>query len=168
MKTITEKLAIKAEAQIDAIHKSMLTAYDLPHASLWVLDKSGKMVCRDTHPDVYELLSDEYTVKMVEGYDFFAILTCGWAAPIEDTLENGRPPSESNNRRRVRLMVGANYNGVASVLRFKDDPDDIVSDSGKASGAFADAVLKLFKEKQKAESENLLKEISVMLKGEQQ
>ena len=82
MKTTTENIAIKAEEQIDLIHKDHKDGYDLPHASLWVLNNLGSMVCRKTHPDVYELLSDEFTVKLVEGYDFFAILTCGWAAPL--------------------------------------------------------------------------------------
>ena len=154
MKTTTENTAIKAEAQIDFIHKDHKEGYDLPNASLWVLNNSGNMVCRKTHPDVYELLSDEFTVKLVEGYDFFAILTCGWAAPLSD-IDDGLPPSESKNRRRVRLMVGADYSGVASVLRFADTPDEIISDSGKAVGAFADAVIALSKDKQKAETKML-------------
>ena len=154
MKTTTENTAIKAEEQIDLIHKDHKEGYDLPNASLWVLNNSGNMVCRMTHPDVYELLSDEFTVKLVEGYDFFAILTCGWAAPLSD-IDDGLPPSQSRNRRRVRLMVGADYNGVASVLRFADTPDEIISDSGKAVGAFADAVIALSKDKQKAETKML-------------
>ena len=154
MKTTTENTAIKAEEQIDLIHKDHKEGYDLPNASLWVLNNSGNMVCRKTHPDVYELLSDEFTVKLVEGYDFFAILTCGWAAPLSD-IDYGLPPSQSRNRRRVRLMVGADYNGVASVLRFADTPDEIISDSGKAVGAFADAVIALSKDKQKAETKLL-------------
>tara|TARA_B110000503_G_scaffold42846_1_gene70138 strand:- start:2621 stop:3103 length:483 start_codon:yes stop_codon:yes gene_type:complete len=154
MKTTTENTAIKAEEQIDLIHKDHKEGYDLPNASLWVLNNSGNMVCRKTHPDVYELLSDEFTVKLVEGYDFFAILTCGWAAPLSD-IDDGLPPSQSRNRRRVRLMVGADYNGVASVLRFADTPDEIISDSGKAVGAFADAVIALSKDKQKAETKML-------------
>ena len=154
MKTTTENTAIKAEEQIDLIHKDHKDGYDLPNASLWVLNNSGNMVCRKIHPDVYELLSDEFTVKLVEGYDFFAILTCGWAAPLSD-IDDGLPPSESKNRRRVRLMVGADYSGVASVLRFADTPDEIISDSGKAVGAFADAVIALSKDKQKAETKML-------------
>jgi len=150
MKTATEKLAIMAEAQLDSIHNDHKEGYNLPHASLWVLNDSGNMVCRQTHPDVYELLSDDYAVKMIEGYDFFAILTCGWAAPLSDG--DDVVPSKSKNRRRVRLMVGADYNGVASVLRFEDMPDEIVCDAGQARGSLADAVVGLFKDKQKAET----------------
>jgi len=150
MKTATEKLAIKAEAQLDYIHNDHKESYNLPHASLWVLNDSGNMVCRQTNTDVYELLLGELTVKMVEGYDFFAILTCGWAAPLSDG--DDVVPSKSKNRRRVRLMVGADYNGVASVLRFEDTPDEIVCDAGQARGSLADAVVGLFKDKQKAET----------------
>jgi len=166
MKTATEKLAIKAEAQLDSIHNDHKENYNLPHASLWVLNDSGNMVCCQTSPDVYELLSGDYTVKMVEGYDFFAILTCGWAAPLSD--EDDVVPSKSKNRRRVRLMVGADFNGVASVLRFEDTPDEIVVDTGSARGSLADAVMDLFKNKQKAETDKLIKKMSNMLEGEQQ
>jgi len=159
MKTATEKLAIKAEAQLDYIHNDHKESYNLPHASLWVLNDSGNMVCRQTNTDVYELLLGELTVKMVEGYDFFAILTCGWAAPLSDG--DDVVPSKSKNRRRVRLMVGADYNGVASVLRFEDTPDEIVCDAGQARGSLADAVMDLFKDKQKAETKK-----SNMLKGD--
>jgi hypothetical protein len=166
MKTATERLAIKAEAQLNSIHNDHRENYNLPHASLWVLNDLGNMVCRQTNPDVYELLSDDYTIRMVEGYDFFAILTCGWAAPLSD--DDYVVPSKSKNRRRVRLMVGADYNGVASVLRFEDTPDEIVCDAGQAQGSLADAVMGLFKDKQKAEAEKLIKEMSNMLEGEQQ
>jgi len=159
MKTATEKLAIMAEAQLDYIHNDHKESYNLPHASLWVLNDSGNMVCRQTNTDVYELLLGELTVKMVEGYDFFAILTCGWAAPLSDG--DDVVPSKSKNRRRVRLMVGADYNGVASVLRFEDTPDEIVCDAGQARGSLADAVMDLFKDKQKAETKK-----SNMLKGD--
>lgn len=153
MKTATEKLAITAEAQLNSIHNDHKESYNLPHASLWVLNDSGNMVCRKTHPDVYELLSDKFTVKMVEGYDFFAILTCGWAAPLSDGGDV--VPSKSKNRRRVRLMVGSDYNGVTSVLRFEDTPDEIICDNGQARGSLADAVMDLFKDKQKAETKML-------------
>ena len=153
MKTATEKLAIMAEAQLDSIHNDHKESYNLPHASLWVLNDSGNMVCRQTNTDVYELLLGELTVKMVEGYDFFAILTCGWAAPLNTENDFGDvPPSLHKNRRRVRLMVGADYNGVASVLRFEDTPDEIVCDAGQAQGSLADAVVCLFKDKQIAET----------------
>jgi hypothetical protein len=46
----------------------------------------------------------------------------------------------------VRLVVSVCDNGVASVLRFADTPDDIVTDTGSARGSLADAVNNLWRD----------------------
>ena len=62
------------------------------------------------------------------------------------------PPSQHKKRRRIRLAVGASVTGVASVLRFQDNPNEIVTDENKAKGSLADAVWDLLKEKLRAEN----------------
>jgi hypothetical protein len=37
-------------------------------------------------------------------------------------------------------VIVADKDGMASVLRFSDDPDEIITDSGKALGSLADAL----------------------------
>lgn len=37
-------------------------------------------------------------------------------------------------------MVLVDKNNMASVLRFSDEPDEIITDEGKALGALADAI----------------------------
>lgn len=164
MITSTEKTVIMAESKIDYIHKDFKEAWDLPSASMWVLTNKGDMVCVSRHPDVYELLEDEETVKNVMGFEFFAILTCGWAAPIDDL--DDLPPSKHKKRRRVRLVVGSDYNGVASVVRFQDKPDETVVDGGMARGALADSIVSLQKRKALAETADVMTEIKQILEGE--
>ena len=91
-------------------------------------------------------------------FDAAVVLTCGWAAPIDhDELATGLtetetetetsediPPSQHPLRRRVRLVVAVCDKGVASVLRFADTPNDIVTDAGAARGSLADAVKDLW------------------------
>lgn len=167
MVTSTEKTVIMAENKIDYIHKDFKEAWDLPSASMWVLTNKGDMVCVSRHPDVYELLEAKETVKSVMGFEFFAILTCGWAAPIdEEFLDNDVAPSKHKKRRRVRLVVGSDYNGIASVVRFQDKPDETVVDAGMARGALADSIVSLQKRKALAETADVMTEIQQLLKGD--
>lgn len=147
-KTIT-KLVTKAEKDINYILQDFKDPWNLDAASLWVMNANKKMVMKHQNLDVYELLKSSDTFKIVKDASFFTILTCGWAAPLEELGNNA--PSESPNRRRVRLLVGADFSGVVSVLRFQDDPDETIIDEGKASGTLAHAVDKLVKKKLKHE-----------------
>ena len=101
------------------------------------------------HGDVYELLDNSDSAKIAKVSDFIAVITCVWASPITknddgDDDDDHLAPSQHPERRRVRLLVLASKNGVASVLRFSDKPDEIVSDSGNARGSLADAVSSLY------------------------
>ncbi|CAB4541186.1 unannotated protein [freshwater metagenome] len=88
-------------------------------------------------------------------FDVAIVLTCGWAAPLNREEQDGEtrsddetadevPPSQHPLRRRVRLVVAVCDKGVASVLRFADTPNDIVTDAGAARGSLADAVKDLW------------------------
>jgi len=94
------------------------------------------------HGDVYELL-EAPTSSVVRMFDAAAVLTSGWAAPISDEGSD-TPPSRHPERRRVRLVVVVCDDGVASVLRFADTPDDVITDAGAARGSLADAVTHLW------------------------
>jgi hypothetical protein len=73
-------------------------------------------------------------------FDAAAVVTTGWAAPLaaDGTIEGA--PSEHAERRRVRLIVVVADNGVASALRFADEPDDVITDPGSATGSLAEAI----------------------------
>jgi hypothetical protein len=91
------------------------------------------------HPDVYELLQAP-TSSLGRMFHAAAIVTTGWAAPLGPggTVEGA--PSEHSLRRRVRLVVVVCDAGVASVIRFQDQPDEVVIDDGSATGSLAEAI----------------------------
>ena len=91
------------------------------------------------HPDVYELL-EAPSSSLGRMFSAAAIVTTGWAAPLnaDGTVEGA--PSEHALRRRVRLVVVVCDAGTASVIRFQDAPDDVITDTGTATGSLAEAI----------------------------
>ncbi len=134
-----------------------LSGFDLKRARLYgisVVDPSGIDTNTDgalrisflaEHGDVYELLESRGS-SIARMFDAAAVLTCGWAAPVDDENESDVPPSVHPRRRRVRLVVVVGDDGVGSVLRFADTPDEIVTDPGNAKGSLADAVERLWRD----------------------
>jgi len=95
---------------------------------------------RTSNGDVYELLSDRESVTALVQYDTVLVATCGWAAPVGDDNNTDLPPSLHPKRRRVRLACVLNDDGVASVLRFSDMPDETITDEGLGVGSLAEAL----------------------------
>lgn len=129
------------ESQIDYWVKDSDNAFDAQNASVWVLDKDDIATKIAVGPDVYELLENQDTIKTLAKYNTngFVVFACGWAATL-DNCDEDTPPSQALGKRRVRLVVGANNMGIASIVRFKDTPDEFISDEGVAKGSLADAV----------------------------
>ena len=151
---------------VEASLHSSLDGFNLPRARLYgvsIVDASGIASHQDgalrisflaEHGDVYELL-DAPSSAIARMFDVAVVLTCGWAAPLnreeqddetrsDDETADEVPPSQHPLRRRVRLVVAVCDKGVASVLRFADTPNDIVTDAGAARGSLADAVKDLW------------------------
>jgi len=151
---------------VEASLHSSLDGFNLPRARLYgvsIVDASGITSQQDgalrisflaEHGDVYELL-DAPSSAIARMFDVAVVLTCGWAAPLNrdeqdddarsaDETADEVPPSQHPLRRRVRLVVAVCDKGVASVLRFADTPNDIVTDNGAARGSLADAVKDLW------------------------
>jgi hypothetical protein len=140
------KEAIKIEKQINAKLSRKKDPFAVAKASLWVMGDNNKVKSVKENGDIYDLLDDFDTLEIVKDCASFTILTAGWAAPLGKTDEN-TPPSQHPEKRRVRLVVHATEFGVASVLRFKDDASEIITDEGKAKGSLADAVMNLMDKK---------------------
>jgi len=133
-----------------------LSGFDLKRARLYginIVDAAGVEKQADgalrisflaEHGDVYELLEARGSA-IARMFDAAAVLTCGWAAPVDDD-ESDVPPSVHPRRRRVRLLVVVGDAGVGSVLRFADTPDEVVTDPGNAKGSLADAVEQLWRD----------------------
>ena len=141
-----------AEKTEQKIHEILGEAFNLPKAVIYSVKTKPsnelEVVKRHDCGDVYDLLADDYTLNITKNSEYIAVLTCGWASPIDpeqgESDDDIVAPSQHPQRRRVRLMVLASRNGVASVLRFSDSPNETVTDDGNARGSLADAVLKLF------------------------
>lgn len=119
------------------------TPFELGCARLYGVDVSkGKptlsLIGEDE--DVYDLISDENRALMAGAYEWALIVTTGWASPLNADGEAEGRPSEHPQRRRVRLACIASGKGVASVLRFADEPNDPITDEGQAVGSLADAL----------------------------
>lgn len=91
------------------------------------------------HPDVYELL-EAPSSSLGRMFHAAAIVTTGWAAPLNADGTIDGAPSAHALRRRVRLVAVVCDAGVASVLRFQDEPDDVITDTGTATGSLAEAI----------------------------
>lgn len=103
----------------------------------------------DHHGDIYMLIDNIDNDKILANtnFDYFAIITHGWAAPLDQDGNPTGTPSLHPERRRVRLIVTVdlkNDNDVASALEFGDDPENLIYDHGTATGSLADAVASLF------------------------
>lgn len=130
------------------IHQ-LLDTFELPGARLYGVNCEERPVDEPNlcflaqHPDVYELLGSPSSA-LARMFDAAAIVTTGWAAPLSPDGSVEGAPSEHALRRRVRLTVVVADNGVASVLRFADDPDNVISDPGSATGSLADAITRFW------------------------
>ena len=78
---------------------------------------------------VYDLL-DGPAAALARLFDAAAIVTTGWSAPSDDPLPVA--PRHHPQRRRVRLVVVVDDEGMASALRFADSPHEaVVSTQGE-------------------------------------
>ena len=134
-------MAVHAESVLHG----MIDSFELPGARLYgintgdAVDPAPAPCLLAQHPDVYALLESP-TSGLARMFDAAAIVTTGWAAPLDENGEVQGAPSEHAQRRRVRLVVLVANSGVASVLRFADEPDDVVTDPGSATGSLAEAI----------------------------
>ena len=134
-------MAVHAESVLHG----MIDSFELPGARLYGINTGDAVESVPApcllaqHPDVYALLESP-TSGLAHMFDAAAIVTTGWAAPLDENGEVRGAPSEHEQRRRVRLVVLVANSGVASVLRFADEPDDVVTDPGSATGSLAEAI----------------------------
>ena len=137
--TTTIDLAKSVEQNLNDYKK---LGFEMKQACLYGVDTDGLIVLGNRHSDIYELLDGSEVADLLTVYSHIAVATTGWASPMtDDETANELPPSEHKDRRRVRLVVVADSNNMASVLRFSDEPDRVITDEGKALGSLADAVM---------------------------
>lgn len=116
--------------------------YNAPAARLFIILNDGDVQVVSHHKDVYEALDQAPEILApITDIRFMGVDTCGWAAPVNDNKGDEVPPSAHPERRRCRLVCVVDRNlSSASCIGFEDDPDNLVTDDGKAVGSLADAV----------------------------
>lgn len=143
---IAEKLKLVYEGKT---HPVFGNPFSLPSCSLYGVrtNSDGGLVDVEhvgSSKDVYDLLSTPASLRNQDNhtnYTTWALVTTGWAAPLAADGNIEGAPSEHPGRRRVRLVVTANLDGVASVVRFEESPLETIVDPGQATGSLNDAVL---------------------------
>ena len=116
--------------------KSILFAVDYVRGEVPAIRKIAE------HADVYEMLDDTFNAVLLfdSGYNGFAVVTCGWAAPIrKDDDADEIVPSQHPERRRVRLMTMVHNGKMGSSIRFTDE-EAVTYDEGNAMGSLASAL----------------------------
>ena len=137
----------KAEMAERLVNDKFGSIFSIETAHLYSLNETEegvKFTFAHQHPDVYDLLDSEFSKQVAQVSDYIVVVTCGWASPITEEGDEEIAPSQHPKRRRVRLVVTASREGMASVLRFQDEPNDTVTDEGEARGTLAEAVQQLF------------------------
>lgn len=128
----------------ERLHR-MIDTFEMPGARLYGVNTGDAVNAHPVpcylsqHPDVYELLSSPSSA-LARMFHAAAVVTTGWAAPLGPDGSVQGAPSEHAMRRRVRLTVLVADCGVASVLRFADDQDNVITDPGSATGSLAEAI----------------------------
>jgi len=93
----------------------------------------------DESDDVYELMAGSAGV-LVRSFDVLTVVTAGWAAPMADDGSMAQRASRHPLRRRVRAVAVVSDDGVASLIRFEDDPEELIAQTTSGSGLMVDAL----------------------------
>jgi hypothetical protein len=93
----------------------------------------------EEHRDVYALINGAAGF-LARSFDAAAIVTTGWAAPMAEDGSLTHRPRRHPERRRVRAVAVVNDDGIASVIRFEDDPEQFITQSNRGVGEVVDAM----------------------------
>lgn len=140
-------------ANMDLFFESVGVGNNLREAEIWGVyetDQGLDKVLSDSGKDVYALLATRTLAQTLHYNDYAVVVTCGWAS---QNMNSDLPPSKQKDRKRVRLIVVTDKNGVmSSVIRLEGE-DEPVFDDGEASGSLADAIKEAVKRKPFTERE---------------
>ena len=144
--SISSDVLSRGEKALYQLDNSKGMAFDSHSARIFHIDDDGLFTLIDHNRDVYDLLDDDDVATDLSKADNISIgvLTYGWAAPIIDGEEpSDIPPSQHEDRKRVRVLVTACDHGkFLTFLRFEADPDAVETQGG-GEGSMADAIQQL-------------------------
>jgi hypothetical protein len=98
-----------------------------------------------TNEDIYEGLYAVQGMTLLPDELGIGLVSTGWASPIPPDFDGDEDeitaPSQHPEKRRVRLVTCVDKSlRMGSALCFQDDPDEIITDEGQATGNLAIAV----------------------------
>lgn len=120
--------------------------FSAQQATLFAYCSEGIRVLGTTD-DIYGYLEQLHLRHNLETYETgIGIVTLGWAAPLPKDYDGDEDeitaPSQHPEKRRVRLSSCVERDGSSgSAMRFQDEPDEVITDEGTATGSLASAVL---------------------------
>jgi hypothetical protein len=136
---MTTYLKEKTETMAELICLTHPDPFNQSQARLFGLTAEDLVLGCESHGDVYDLLCSYESTKLAQESDYLVLSTCGWAKPISDDEEDDEiAPSQHPARRRVFLLIGFDSKENWSIVRFADETENVVSESGR--GALAEAV----------------------------
>ena len=137
----------RAEKAEQMLNESNEVGFEMRKAQMYSLienDNEVSMTLAGESGDIYDLIMSRDALQVAKVSDFIALVTCGWASPRDNSDDDDDvAPSQHPLRRRVRLLVLAGKDGMASCLRFSDTPDEVITDNGTATGTLATALYDL-------------------------
>jgi hypothetical protein len=149
--TYTEKFEQTLREIDQAVAEKVGNTFELPTARLFAVDyvrgevPAVRQVAEDS--DIYSMLEDMFNAVLLfdSGYNGFAVVTTGWASPIdkENDANNDIAPSQHPERKRVRLMTMCHNGKMGSSIRFTGD-ETVTYDEGNAMGSLASAMQDLY------------------------
>jgi hypothetical protein len=147
----TEKFEQTLREIDQAVAEKIGDTFELPTSKLFAVDyvrgevPAIRQIAEDS--DIYGMLEDTFNAVMLfdSGYNGFAIVTTGWAAPInkDDDADNEVAPSQHPERKRVRLMTMMHNGKMGSSIRFTGDKT-VTYDEGNAMGSLASAMQDMY------------------------
>jgi len=149
--TYTEKFEQTLREIDQAVAEKVGNTFELPTSRLFAVDyvrgevPAVKQIAEDS--DIYAMLDDTFNAVLLfdSGYNGFAVVTTGWAAPIdkENDENNEIAPSQHPERKRCRLMAMCHNGKMGSSIRFVGD-ETVTYDEGNAMGSLASAMQDLY------------------------
>ena len=119
--------------------------WEIPKPLLYGVTDAGEFQLLSSEvADIYDAI-EQVTIPtfMVA----FGVVTTGWAAPLNNNGEVEGAPSKHPERRRVKLVSVINDNGAGSAMAFQDEPEDVITDEGSATGSLANAITEAWENK---------------------
>jgi hypothetical protein len=145
----TEKFEQTLREIDQAVAEKIGDTFELPTSKLFAVDyvrgevPAIRQVAEDS--DIYGMLEDTFNAVLLfdSGYNGFAIVTTGWAAPINKDDVDEIAPSQHPERKRVRLMTMMHNGKMGSSIRFTGD-ETVTYDEGNAMGSLASAMQDMY------------------------